>query len=144
MATAHSGPGDSVGVEASRDGSHPTENVPFVGYGHLIGLLWLYPEITSLTKGLLESLQKSWHSDSAFLLEMILELQVVYRDCQSNDHTGSPLVPEGALLESEDVLSIARTLSLNVTAYCPESYEDVINREMRFKVVLLSPRGPVM
>ncbi|KAI4190750.1 MAG: hypothetical protein LQ346_004862, partial [Caloplaca aetnensis] len=78
---------------------------------------------------------ESWHYDSAFLLEEILELQVIYTHTRGKRDLADPLVPDGALLGSEDVLKIARTLLKNVAPYHLEDFQDIIDREMRFKLL---------
>lgn len=139
MAAAQARPVDSV-VETSRDGMRQTENAALAEHGQLFGLLWLHPEISLLTEDSIRRLQQSWHYDSAFLLEEILQLQMIYNHIRGKQDTADPLVPDGALLGLEDVLKIARTLSSNVRSYRLEDFRDIIDREMRFKVVLFSPR----
>lgn len=139
MAAAQAGLVGSA-VEASRDGLRRTENVALADHGQLFGLLWLHPGISLLTKALIGKLQESWHYDSAFLLEEILELQMIYTHSRGKQNIAAPLVPDGALLGSDDVLKIARILSSNVRPYHLEDFRDIIDREMRFKVVYFSPR----
>lgn len=136
MATAHRDFVDPSSVE-SRDDLRPTDNQLSDRFTPLFGALWLYTDILPVIQNLLDRLQESWHHHSAFLLQEMLDLQILYRNCQTYENLGHSLVPEGALLKSEDVLAIARTVSLSVTANHLETFEDLIIRETRFKVLRL-------
>ncbi|KAL8903943.1 MAG: hypothetical protein Q9207_003590 [Kuettlingeria erythrocarpa] len=134
MAAVQTAPANSV-TEASTEGLRRMENTELAEHGRLFGLLWLHPEISRLTKPLIGRLQESWHYHSAFLLEEMLELQLIYTHTRGKRDLADPLVPDGALLGSEDVLEIARTLLLNVPPYHLKDFQDIIDREMRFKLL---------
>ncbi|KAL8751014.1 MAG: hypothetical protein Q9184_006214 [Pyrenodesmia sp. 2 TL-2023] len=134
MAAGQAGPVGSV-IETGRDGMRQTENATWAEHGQLFGLLWLHPETSLLTKALIGRLQQSWHYDVAFLLQEILQLQIIYHHCRGKQDIADPLVPDAALLGSEHVLKIALTLASNVGPYHLEDFRDIIDREMRFKLL---------
>ena len=88
----------------------------------MYALLWLCPDISSLTTALVERLEEFWDYGCAFLLDEILELQVIYRDYLGNATSTGSALGDSALLGSEDTTRIIRTLSLINLAYRPDSY----------------------
>ncbi|KAL8838648.1 MAG: hypothetical protein Q9170_002056 [Blastenia crenularia] len=133
MATAHRDLGKRSSLESHQANQRLTENIP--SDAQLFYTLWSYTDIVPVVRSLLERLQESWHHHSAFLLQEILDMQILYRNCQTHEDIGPSLVREGALLHPKDVLSIARTVSLCVTANHLENFDDFIIREMRLKLL---------
>lgn len=102
--------------------------------------LWLYPEISSLTRSLVGKLKDAWDYDSAFLLEEILEFQIIYKEYQeANVGPVAFFLGDGALLTSADVMGIARTVSTNLIKYQINDIYQLVGRELQMKV--FSPNG---
>ena len=102
-------------------------------------LLWLCPDVSSLTRVLVERLEGSWDFHCAFLLDEILELQLIYRDyLGKSTSTGSPL-GDSALLRSDDIRRVVRVLSSVDLLGRPDSFDKLISRELQFKVLSFCP-----
>ena len=97
-------------------------------------LLWLYPDVSVLTSALLEKLEASWDYDSAFLLGEILKLQIIYRDYLGDVTSTGSALGDSALLRSDEVERVIRTLSSTVVAYRPGIFDNLLSREVQFKV----------
>ena len=134
MATVLSGPRDPAGTYARRDSSCAANYATSASYQQLFRLLWLYPDVSFLMDTLLEGLERSWHYQSAFLIEEILELQIIYRDYLGCSNVTQSVVAGNMLLEPDHVMRITRFMSRNIMAYNPDNFEDIIGRELQFKV----------
>ena len=127
MAAPRSGQGGFNGLERDPDGLLADER-------QMYALLWLCPNVSSLTTALIERLEEFWDYGCAFLLDEILELQVIYRDYLGNATSTGSTLGDSALLGFEDTTRIIRTLSLINLAYRPDSYHVLLSRELKFKV----------
>ena len=139
MAAPHFGHGGLNGFENDPDGSTATKDSALADERQMYALLWLCPNISSLTTALVERLEEFWDYGCAFLLDEILELQVIYRDYLGNATSTGSALGDSALLRSEDTARIIRTLSLINLAYRPDSYHILLSRELQFKVLFFCP-----
>ena len=128
MAAPRSGQGGISGLERDPDGLLADER-------QMYALLWLCPNVSSLTTALIERLEEFWDYGCAFLLDEILELQVIYRDYLGNATSTGSALGDSALLGIEDTTRIIQTLSLINLAYRPDSYHVLLSRELKFKVL---------
>lgn len=137
MAAPQFGHGGFNGFEHDPDGTPATKEFALADERRMYALLWLCPNISSLTTALVERLEKFWDYGCAFLLDEILELQVIYRDYLGNATSTGTELGDSALLRSEDTIRVIRTLSLINLAYRPDSYHVLLSRELQFKVLFL-------
>ncbi|KAL8722194.1 MAG: hypothetical protein Q9225_001290 [Loekoesia sp. 1 TL-2023] len=97
-----------MGFEPGRDELLAAKDSTLADERQTFALLWLYPDVSSLTTVLLKRLEETWDYGCAFLLEEILKLQIIYRDYLGDvDSTGSAL-GDGALLKPDDVRRVTR------------------------------------
>lgn len=124
-----------MGFKPGKDESLAAKDSTLADERQMFALLWLYPDVSSLTTVLLKRLEESWDYGCAFLLEEILKLQIIYRDYLGDvDSTGSAL-GDGALMMPDDVRRVTRVLSLDFVDYRPDVLDSLISRELQFKVL---------
>lgn len=112
-------------------------------YATLWKLLWLHPDISSLTKSLLPD--TTWNYQSAFLLEIILEMQIIYQEYRqilgnSTPTAGVEVPGEEALLSLAEVVEIANAFSKDLITYHTNNHNAAIDRELQSRVSGTSPR----
>lgn len=135
MAAPQTGHGSFAGFEHCTDGLLAAKDSALADERQMYTLLWLCPHVSSLTSALVEKLEESWDYGCAFLLDEILELQVIYRDYLGKATSTGSALGDSALLSSEDATRITRVLSFVNLAYRPDSFDVLISRELQFKVL---------
>ena len=130
---------DSTAYEATRGSRRPSaaeaSQSMLAGHRQLWKLLWLRPDVSSLVTTLLNDLQEKWRYSVVFLLEKIVELQIIYREYQGADlKSSAPFRDGGALLAPQQVMRITQIFSSDFVAHRPENTDDLVNRDLQFKV----------
>ncbi|KAL8726861.1 MAG: hypothetical protein Q9181_005904 [Wetmoreana brouardii] len=135
MASPQTASGIFMGSQPGSNDLLAAEDSTLADERQMFTLLWLYPDVSSLASNLLRRLEESWDYDCAFLLEEILKLQIIYRDYLGDVGSTGSALGDGALMLPDDVRRVTRVLSLNVVDYRPDIFDNLISRELQFKVL---------
>ncbi|KAI9674016.1 MAG: hypothetical protein M1829_003859 [Trizodia sp. TS-e1964] len=107
------------------------------GEAELWRLLFLYPSISELTRDILDELSDEWNPELAFMLERILQMQVIYleQSLAAQAHQSPEIVDRSARLSHREVLQIVEKFASNMVQYQSNNNDAALDREAQFRVL---------
>ncbi|KAI9845487.1 MAG: hypothetical protein M1837_004826 [Sclerophora amabilis] len=120
----------------STDSSQATDKTEI---GQIWELLWLCPNISHLIRPLLADFDNDgghWDYQVAFLLEVVLEVQTIYREyIRAHPGAEKTINAQRILMEISDVMKIIRSFSKCMIKFHTLNFDAAIHREMQFRVL---------